>query len=352
MIAEKETPRLARNAFILLCLGLIGCAAPAPYDSIELSALVWPPPPANKRISFIAEIKVPADVEIEAGFFQKLVETIRGSEEQEILSPYGITVADDGTIYVVDNAYQAIHVFNPAKGKYSRFPKKPPDNFRNPVNIALGSEGKIYVSDSESALVHVFDDQGKRFIRSVAANRMQRPTGLTVNPVTKELLVLDTKSSLLFVFDEASLELKRIVGDAEQDEGDFFHFPTNIDVNVDGHVYVSDSLNFRVSILNANLEPLADFGSPGNAPGRFSRPKGLAIDSDGHVYVIDALFDNVQVFEPDGQILIAFGGPGNTPGRFWLPNAIYIDRHDRVYISDAYNQRIQVFQYWKEELAQ
>ena len=255
----------------------------------------------------------------------------------------------EGRLYVVDTFYRAVHVFDTAKAKHYLFPEKKMEQFLNPVNVVLGTGGRIYVSDSEAKVIHVFTEHGRQYQKSIGQGQLQRPTGLAVNHKTGELLVLDTTSSQLVVFDEKDLSLKRIVG-KEGEEKDGLHYPTNITVTQQGAVYITDSLNYRVQKRNPDLDFISNFGAAGDGPGHFSRPKGVATDSEGHVYVIDALFDNVQILDNTGRLLLAFGKPGSGRGEFWLPNAIHIDDRDRIYISDSYNKRVQVFQYLKQEV--
>lgn len=350
MIVTAVKRKCVRWLAILAQLSILaGCTVQSQQVEANVSDLAWPPAPEVPRIRFLYEFTEPQDTGIRVGWMRRFIGAIRGKQESRIQKPYGLTVDGDGRLYVIDNRYQAVHVFDPAENRYRRFPDKRTDEFINPVGIALGSEGRIYVSDSVTGVVHVFAKQGREYRRSIGAGQLQRPTGLAVNRGTAELLVLDTVASVLFVYDENRLELKRVVGASSGlSEGEMlFHAPTNIAIAEGGRVYVSDSLNFRVQILNSGLELIGSFGSPGNVPGSFSRPKGLATDSDGHVYVIDALFDNVQVFDEKGGLMLAFGGPGNVPGKFWLPNAIHIDSNDRIYVSDSYNKRVQVFQYLK-----
>ena len=330
---------------------LISCVQQPQMVAAPAVDLVWPPAPEPPRIRYLYELSRPEDVNIRPGWLGRLVRAIRGRQETKISKPYGITSDAEGRLYLVDNFYQAVHVFDVAKGRYHRFPETRPEGFVNPVGVALGEAGRIYVSDSVGGQVHVFAKLGSQYLGSFGAGLLQRPTGLTVNRQTGDLLVLDTIASTLLVYDEGGQDLKRIVGRLSGSPGDelMFHAPTNIAVAADGRIYVSDSLNFRVQILNSELELIGGFGAAGDIPGSFSRPKGLAADSDGHVYVIDALFDNVQIFDEQGSLLLAFGGPGNALGKFWLPNAIHIDANDRIYVSDAYNQRVQVFQYLKLE---
>ncbi len=87
------------------------------------------------------------------------------------------------------------------------------------------------------------------------------------------------------------------------------------------------------------------FGTLGDAPGTFARPKGLALDSDGNVHVADAAFSNLQVFSPSGELLLPVGSMGRGPGELWMPLGVFIDHDDHIYVSDRYNNRIQIFTY-------
>ncbi len=84
----------------------------------------------------------------------------------------------------------------------------------------------------------------------------------------------------------------------------------------DGNLFVSDTLNNRVQVFDADGKFIRAFGKAGDGPGYFARPKGIAVDSDGHVWVADAVQDRVQVFTPEGQLLIWMGGNGLLPGQF------------------------------------
>ncbi|MDH3980701.1 MAG: 6-bladed beta-propeller [Gammaproteobacteria bacterium] len=340
-------------ALAVAMLLLISCAQPpATIKPVsDAPALVWPGPPETPRIQFLYSITEPRDINISQGWFQKVLDYIKGDPRKQIGSPYGIEMDTEGRLYIVDTFYKAVHVFDTKNAKHYLFPDKTIAGFQDPINIALGSNGRIYVSDSGSKQVHVFTGHGKKYQQSIGLGQFERPTGLAVNNHTGELLVLDTPASRLLVFDEQSLGIKRIVGH-ESKETQGFHYPTNITAAKDGRVYITDSLNYRVQALGPQLDFSKRFGAAGDAPGYFSRPKGIATDSEGNIYVVDALFDNVQIFDNEGRLLLAFGSPGSNRGEFWLPNALFIDDHDRIYVSDSHNKRVQVFQYMKQEVQQ
>ena len=118
----------------------------------------------------------------------------------------------------------------------------------------------------------------------------------------------------------------------------------------DGKIFVTDSLNFRVQVLEPDGRFIHSFGKAGDSPGYFSRPKGVATDSHGHIYVVDALMHAVQIFNAKGELLIAFGEQGQGVGQFWLPNGIFISSDNMIFVADAYNKRVQVFRYVGHDL--
>ena len=304
-------------------------------------APVWPSAPAIPRIQFIASLTGPGDVD--KGILRRILRTAKGEHLPALAKPHGLAV-DGDTLYVVDSHLAIVHVFDRGAGRYRYFPKRPTiDGFTHPIGVAVASSGRVFVSDAESGRVHVFEAGGRQYLGSLGEGLLKRPTGLTLTPDSR-LLVVDTVASTLLAFDPATLDHLSTTGRSGKGE-DGFHYPTDVAVGPDGTIYVADTLNFRIQVIDPEGAFIDSFGAAGDAPGYFSRPKAVAVDSDGNIYAVDALFDNVQIFSHDGDLLFGFGGPGNGPGQFWLPNAITIDRANRIYISDPHNGRVQIFQY-------
>lgn len=316
-------------------------------EEASRSTLVWPDAPQQPRIRYIQEVREPTDLLPRPAWWRRVLTAVKGGQDTSLRSPHGLAKDAQGRLYVVDSAYGAVHVFDPVSGRYYRFPQRLPEGFENPVGIAVTEDGKVLVSDSAAGVIHVFTDQGKSYQGAFGADALQRPTGITVDPATGDILVVDTLASRLVVFDGNDLREKARVGGSSRGEYGF-HYPTGVTADSGGEIYVVDTLNFRVQALDGKREFRKTFGEAGDAPGDFSRPKAVAVDSERHVYVVDALFDNVQIFDAEGRALLAFGQSGSGPGEFWLPNAILIDRQDRIYVSDPHNHRVQVFQYLRE----
>lgn len=329
-------------------LGLnAGCFKMAVPEKKPATVILWPAPPEIPRISFVNAIARPADMGISEGIMQGFLRYLSGRPETPMVNPHGLAVDAEGRLYVVDNYLKKIHVYDQNGQKYFLFPAKAPA-FVSPIGIAVDDRrGRIYVTDSAEAVIRVFAKEGGSQLGEIRSGGMGRPTGIAINPVTDEMLVVDTIHSAILRYSLTDQSLKGIIGQEGKETGRF-HLPTHIAISSAGDIHVTDSLNFRVQVFSPDGKFLKTFGTAGDSPGFFSRPKGVAVDSDGNSYVVDALFDNVQVFDKAGRLLMSFGKPGKELGEFWLPTGIYIDGQDRIYVSDSYNKRVQIFQYLKD----
>ena len=331
---------------VTMLFALAACSKASKPMSQPLPDIVWPNPPEIPRIRFVNAVSRPEDLQIRPGLFKRFWGYLVGKNEISMVAPYGVETDSAGRLYVVDSFLRTVHVFDIGENAFYPFPAGKA-KLVSPIDIAIDEvRGKIYLSDSKQGVVKIFENAGKQFVGEIGRGLLTRPTGITVNKKTSELLVVDTRSAHIFRYDLNDRHLKGKFGGKGTAPGTL-NFPTNIYAAEDGTILVSDSLNFRIQTFSSAGEFLGGFGSAGNSPGYFSRPRGVAVDSDGNIYVVDGLFDNVQIFDRQFRLLMAFGKPGHGYGEFWLPAGIFIDSNDLIYVSDYYNKRVQIFQYLK-----
>ena len=79
---------------------------------------------------------------------------------------------------------------------------------------------------------------------------------------------------------------------------------------INDKLYVCDRENYRLQILNTELEYVDSFGCYGDGDGQFNRPNGIAQDRAGNLYVSDSYNNRVQVFDCKWQFLSTFSKKG------------------------------------------
>src|SRR5271157_1709430 len=334
--------------------------------NFDISKIVWPSPPEIARVKFVEQLTgEKIDFNRPVNKPQKPKQTwmdrLAGTKPQvdtvqdlpfQLVRTYGLAFDSKGYIYAADQAVGAIFVFNPDADK--KFDVKLIRNGKEArfglINgLAIDDTDRLFVSDDQSHKVIVINPQHQEE-SSFGADVLVRPGGMAIDMENRFLYVVDTESDVVDVFDADSYKLLRKIGTPGKkhlltDPGNFA-LPTNVAVDKEGDVYVTDTLNNRVEIFDADGNFIRTFGKNGDGPGQFARPKGIAIDGDGHIWVVDAMQQRVQVFDTEGQLLIYFGQPGDWPGQFSAPYDIAIDRkNNRVVTSEQFPARVQMFRY-------
>lgn len=135
-----------------------------------------------------------------------------------------------------------------------------------------------------------------------------------------------------------------------------FNDPTGINVDLLGNVYVADYGNDIVRKIAPGGVVTTIAGSPltqGSADGtgsaaNFNGPAGVGVDSSGNVYVADSGNDTVRMINPSGFVTTVAGKAGDgdgvnglaTDARFNTPGDVSIDNSGIVYVADSQNSTI------------
>jgi sugar lactone lactonase YvrE len=246
-----------------------------------------------------------------------------------------------GRLFIVDTAFRLVHVMDSKAMTYTTIGQGDQPVFSKPIAITGDDDGNVYITDSAGGVVYRYSLRDTKLTPFTRA--LERPTGIAFNHNNRLLYVTDTTDNRVVVLDLNGRERFRIgkFGDAP---GQFNH-PTDLFIDKSGILYVTDPLNSRIQLFSPEGTFLRAFGRAGDAVGDFSKPKGVAVDGEGNIYVCDALFDAVEVFDKSGKFQLVLGNRGSSEGEFWMPSGIYIDDDDTIYVADTYNRRVQVFRH-------
>jgi sugar lactone lactonase YvrE/murein DD-endopeptidase MepM/ murein hydrolase activator NlpD len=244
-----------RFVAVLLTVLVVAAAAVAAYVWQRLQPPRIPPlePNWQATVAVLAGDGVPGTIDGEAW-------RARFSE------PFGIAAAPDGTIFVTD-AGQAHEVRRISPdGRVSTVA----GGFSTPSGLALAPDGTLYLADT-----------GNHAIRRITPDRQIATVAGDGIP-------------------------GYVDGPAHQAR---FNGPIGIAVARDGRIFVADTYNDRIRVIDVNgtVSTLAGSGRPGADDGvaeqaSFDTPSGVAIDARGTLYVADTGNDMLRIVDQAGRV--------------------------------------------------
>lgn len=263
--------------------------------------------------------------------------------------PIGVAVNQDtGTIYVTDRDNARVVAFD-SKGKPLFSFNKTGENtkLQAPVYLAINKQDNLYVSDRSLAGIYIFDEEGKflrKFKPDGKKNFVWNPLGLCFDK-NDNLYVTDVSLQRVLVFNSKGKQKKSLgkigaTSETSKKKGRLY-FPNGIAVGEKGYIYITDSNNRRIQIVN----PKGKFVSIISTGGL---PRGIATRKDNkgdtYIYVVDALAHHFEIFSKKGELIFNLGEQGMENGEFLFPNGLALKKDGTIYITDRENNRVQV---WK-----
>ncbi len=320
--------RYAGLLVILSALLAAGCGGPQ-YTPPDLSGYVWPRPPEKARVKLVKVIATDLDIR------ERTTSAVLFGEEVtfRFKKPFGIAVDREDNIYVSDTFKNAIFVINAEKGTIGQLFN--PYGWAKPGGIAIDDENGLMAATNGSTVL-VFDLKDKKILSLIPG--FIRPIGLAFDPARETLYISDTKKNEVYAYDY-TFKRKATIATAEE-----LFFPTDIDTDNEGNLYIVDSMHWKVKLYGPDGKFIRDFGEHGDRPGFFARPKGIAVSKDGYLLVTDAAFGNFQIFDKEGRPYLYVGRPGRGYGMFNIPQGVFVDKNDKIYVVDSVNRRLQIFQ--------
>jgi DNA-binding beta-propeller fold protein YncE len=164
-----------------------------------------------------------------------------------------------------------------------------------PRGVAVDAKGRLWVSDFGHSRVAIFDRSGGSLggwggVRGNGKFQMQDPADVAVHG--EDVYVADTWNG--------RVQHLTTSGQFRDTSVEGLYGPRGVAVAADGKVWIADSGNNRMAIVQAG-QPVRYVGKTGAGVDGLSSPVGVAISASGRVYVADIGNHRIQVLGADGK---------------------------------------------------
>jgi sugar lactone lactonase YvrE len=261
----------------------------------------------------------------------------------ELNHPTDLQFLPDGTMLLAAWHNHKIRSFDPITGRVRVVCGSGPGNSPNhevatrallnqPKSIAVDSKQNIFVTDSRNQRIRVINTDG--IIDVVAGTGKIGFAGDGSTPLMADFYMQQSNEN--------------------PEPGG------SITVDAEGRVYLSDTYNHRIRRIDltaGTVTTIAGNGTPGFAGdggpatmASFNYPRDLELGPDGRLYVADTNNHRVRVVDLNTGIITTFAGNGQagfsgdgglaTAASFSRPFGVAFDREGNLYVTDTFNNRI------------
>jgi hypothetical protein len=241
--------------------------------------------------------------------------------------------------------------------------------FRAPTGITVDPQGNVFVADtSNNKIRKITPDRNVTSFAGFGGSGFVDDTGTNA----QFFLLTDVTADLygnLFVADRSNQAIRKVTSAgvvttlAGSLPGDFadatgtnakFRQPSGIAVDAFGYVYVADTVNNRIRVVDpgGTVSTLAGTSTGGwtDATGtnaKFNGPVSVALDLNRNVFVADRDNSVIRKVTQAGVVTTlagsgvdGFADGSGTNAQFWQPCGVAVDSPGNVIVADRVNNRI------------
>lgn len=266
----------------------------------------------------------------------------RGAQKGDFVRPRAAAIDSKDRLYIVDFTAR-IQIYD-RDGMYLGPTWTTPDYRRGrPSGLSIDSDDNLLVSDSHYHCVRIYNSQGK-LLRTfgeegVTPGKLGYISDVIRHPNGHYYIAEFGDVQRISRFDQNGTFIQ-CWGSAGQEPGQFSR-PRALAIGPGGLLYVADACNHRIQVFTPEGKLVRIFGQPGSAPGDLRYPYDLAFGPNGNLYIVEFGNHRVQQMTPDGQSIGCWGGPGRKPGQLHSPWALVVDSEGDVHVVDTENHRVQ-----------
>ena len=248
-----------------------------------------------------------------------------------------------------------------------------------PKGVAVDAQGDLYIADSENHLIRKVERHTGLVTTIAGTTGNVSPQALSSNTEGPRQADLeddpfaDTRAEQSYPFSQVadlsgtvrfvtngSAGVTRFAGDGGPATRAFLNFPSAVAIDADRNVYIADTMNHRVRVVEAEtgiIRTIAGTGHPrcagdgGPAVGAgLHDPSGIVIGRDHLLYIADQSNNRVRVVNLKTGVIATLAGNGiaayngdripAVEAGLAGPSGLALGPDDQLYIADTFNGRI------------
>ncbi|MCL2881554.1 MAG: NHL repeat-containing protein [Coriobacteriia bacterium] len=279
-----------------------------------------------------------------------------GIQPSQLMHPTSVAVAPDGQSFWVSDASNFRLIEYNMNGSFRRLVTKSAEGkgFQYPSRVTVAPDGWVYVAQQTYNTVLVFDP-GFHLKQTL---QVELPMSVTANST---MFVVGSRGGFAAFKRDGTL-----IGQVGRwgNGPDDFDVVSGVVLDSNNNVYVVDTYNNRLSKYDAKGDRVwvVNTGQPGNSgirggaeipqkdlvakfPANMQVPMGVTLDANNRILVIDMFDYSVAAFsQSNGKFLGKWGEYGVQDGFFSNPSDISYNRQQDVFVeSEAALGRVQIF---------
>jgi streptogramin lyase len=221
-------------------------------------------------------------------------------------NPFGIDINSAGHFFVSDGDNNKIREITSA-GTVTTFYGS--GEFSNPRGIAIDASDRVLVADfNNNAIKRISADGSSVSVLDAPGDGYSSPRAVAVNK----------SNGIIYVADTGNNRIVKIQSGTASVLATGFNEPFGIDVHPDGDIYVADRATHVIRRVTPGGSVSTFAGSLGNSgssdgigsAARFFQPEGIDIDADGNIYISDTDNCQIRLIDPNGRVT-TLAGSGN-----------------------------------------
>jgi predicted CXXCH cytochrome family protein len=253
--------------------------------------------------------------------------------ESPMFLPTSVSVSQPGTVAIADGVNSQVLMFDTDGAFLGTINQAGDRAFDTPLSVHHDTLDQLWIVDSKGGRIAILDEDDNT-IREVPLSE----DVTDVIPLSAGFWAIENERHRITRYDIAGA-VQLTIGQRGTARGQF-DYPYRAVSLSDGLIAVTDTINGRVVVLDAEGQPIRNIGRYGVQPGEFYRPKGIARDSQGRIWISDSDLGVVQCFLPSGEFVDVLHDDKGEVMHFDTPHGLAVDSEDRLYVVEMTAHRV------------